>query len=122
MPYIELISCSDLVQGPEVMTTDKYATAEAYYGLARAYSNVPDLHIMWLLYLCEVHQGNQSYAEAAQCAVAVAGVIMQVFAPVDNDPSCDVSCCFMQRNIFLLVFMVCASNEMFVLENAGYSK
>lgn len=60
------------------MTSDKYATAEAYYGLARAYSNVPDLHIMWLLYLCEVHQGNQSYAEAAQCAVAVAGVIMQV--------------------------------------------
>lgn len=58
--------------------SDKYATAEAYYGLARAYSNVPDLHIMWLLYLCEVHQGNQSYAEAAQCAVAVAGVIMQV--------------------------------------------
>jgi hypothetical protein len=73
---------SGLVQGPEVMTTDKYATAEAYYGLARAYSSVTDLHIMWLLYLCEVHQGNQSYAEAAQCAVAVAGVIMQVFAPV----------------------------------------
>lgn len=65
------------------MSTDKYATAEAYYGLARAYSNVPDLHIMWLLYLCEVHQGNQSYAEAAQCAVAVAGVIMQVFASVN---------------------------------------
>ncbi|XP_073392859.1 guanine nucleotide exchange factor SPIKE 1 isoform X2 [Physcomitrium patens] len=63
--------------GPEVMTADKYATAEAYYGLARAYSNVPDLHIMWLLYLCEVHQGNQSYAEAAQCAVSVAGVVMQ---------------------------------------------
>ncbi|XP_024370509.1 guanine nucleotide exchange factor SPIKE 1 [Physcomitrium patens] len=63
--------------GPEVMSADKYATAEAYYGLARAYSHVPDLHIMWLLYLCEVHQGNQSYAEAAQCAVAVAGVIMQ---------------------------------------------
>jgi len=65
------------------MITDKYATAEAYYGLARAYSNVPDLHIMWLLYLCEVHQGNQSYAEAAQCAVAVAGVIMQVFALIN---------------------------------------
>jgi hypothetical protein len=80
--HLYLISCLGLVQGPEVMT-DKYATAEAYYGLARAYSNVPDLHIMWLLYLCEVHQHNQSYAEAAQCAVAVAGVIMQVFVLVN---------------------------------------
>ncbi|XP_024369391.1 guanine nucleotide exchange factor SPIKE 1 isoform X5 [Physcomitrium patens] len=62
--------------GPEILMNDKYATAEAYHGLATAYTNVPDLHIMWLLYLCEVHQGNQSYAEAAQCAVAVAGVIM----------------------------------------------
>lgn len=68
----------DVLQGPEIISSDKYATAEAYYGLASAYANVPDLHIMWLLYLCEVHQGNQSYAEAAQCAVAVAGVIMHV--------------------------------------------
>lgn len=66
------------MQGPEILMNDKYATAEAYHGLATAYTNVPDLHIMWLLYLCEVHQGNQSYAEAAQCAVAVAGVIMHV--------------------------------------------
>lgn len=75
---------SDYAKGPEVVTNDKYATAEAFYGLAMAYSYVPDLHIMWLLYLCEVHQGNQSYAEAAQCAVAVAGVIMQVILDQDN--------------------------------------
>lgn len=67
------------MKGPEVIENDKYASAEAFYGLAIAYSYVPDLHIMWLLYLCDVHQGKQSYAEAAQCAVAVAGVIMQVF-------------------------------------------
>jgi hypothetical protein len=48
-----------------------------------AYAPVPDLHIMWLLHLCDAHQEMQSWAEAAQCAVAVAGVIMQVviFAP-----------------------------------------
>jgi dedicator of cytokinesis protein 6/7/8 len=57
---------------------DRYAAAEGFYKLAMAYAPVPDLHIMWLLHLCDAHQEMQSWAEAAQCAVAVAGVIMQV--------------------------------------------
>ncbi|XP_048429549.1 guanine nucleotide exchange factor SPIKE 1-like [Pyrus x bretschneideri] len=32
---------------------------------------------MWLLHLCDAHQEMQSWAEAAQCAVAVAGIVMQ---------------------------------------------
>ncbi|KAK1318522.1 hypothetical protein QJS10_CPB04g00652 [Acorus calamus] len=60
-----------------VVGVDKYATAESFYKLAMAYAPVPDLHIMWLLHLCDAHQEMQSCAEAAQCAVAVAGVIMQ---------------------------------------------
>lgn len=65
------------------MTVDRYAAAESYYKLAMAYASVPDLHIMWLLHLCEAHQEMQSWAEAAQCAVAVAGVIMQVSSSID---------------------------------------
>jgi hypothetical protein len=65
------------VQG-SVMTVDRCAAAEGFYKLALAYAPVPDLHIMWLLHLCDAHQEMQSWAEAAQCAVAVAGVIMQV--------------------------------------------
>ena len=61
-----------------VMNVDRYAAAESFYKLAMAYAPVPDLHIMWLLHLCDAHQEMQSWAEAAQCAVAVAGVIMQV--------------------------------------------
>ncbi|EFJ04870.1 hypothetical protein SELMODRAFT_449303 [Selaginella moellendorffii] len=60
-----------------IMTTDKYAAAESFHSLAVAYAHVPDLHIMWLLHLCDAHQEMQSWAEAAECAVAVAGVIMQ---------------------------------------------
>jgi hypothetical protein len=60
------------------MTVDRCAAAEGFYKLALAYAPVPDLHIMWLLHLCDAHQEMQSCAEAAQCAVAVAGVIMQV--------------------------------------------
>lgn len=60
-----------------LMTIDRYAAAESFYKLAMAYAPVPDLHIMWLLHLCDAHQEMQSWAEAAQCAVAVAGVIMQ---------------------------------------------
>ncbi|XP_068661725.1 guanine nucleotide exchange factor SPIKE 1-like isoform X1 [Aristolochia californica] len=60
-----------------VMAVDRYAAAESFYRLAMAYAPVPDLHIMWLLHLCDAHQEMQSWAEAAQCAVAVAGVIMQ---------------------------------------------
>ncbi|KAI0520034.1 hypothetical protein KFK09_007499 [Dendrobium nobile] len=60
-----------------VMTVDRYAAAESFYKLAMAYAPVPDLHIVWLLNLCDLHQEMQSWAEAAQCAVAVAGVIMQ---------------------------------------------
>lgn len=60
------------------MTVDRYAAAEGFYKLAMAFSPVPDLHIMWLLHLCDAHQEMQSWAEAAQCAVAVAGVVMQV--------------------------------------------
>ncbi|KAF6146494.1 hypothetical protein GIB67_037794 [Kingdonia uniflora] len=59
------------------LTVDRYAAAESFYKLAMAYAPVPDLHIMWLLHLCDAHQEMQSWAEAAQCAVAVAGVIMQ---------------------------------------------
>ncbi|WCJ32880.1 guanyl-nucleotide exchange factors GTPase binding GTP binding [Euphorbia peplus] len=60
-----------------LMTIDRYAAAESYYKLALAFAPVPDLHIMWLLHLCDAHQEMQSWAEAAQCAVAVAGVVMQ---------------------------------------------
>ncbi|KAL6549109.1 MAP kinase Spk1 [Orobanche hederae] len=60
-----------------VMTLDRYAAAESFYKLAMAFAPVPDLHIMWLLHLCDAHQEMQSWAEAAQCAVAVAGVVMQ---------------------------------------------
>lgn len=62
--------------GP-MMSLDRYAAAEGFHRLAWAYAHVPDLHIMWLLHLCDAHQEMQSWAEAAQCAVAVAGVIMQ---------------------------------------------
>ncbi|GER31994.1 hypothetical protein STAS_08040 [Striga asiatica] len=62
-----------------VMTLDRYAAAESFYKLAMAFAPVPDLHIMWLLHLCDAHQEMQSWAEAAQCAVAVAGVVMQLF-------------------------------------------
>lgn len=60
------------------MNMDRYAAAESYHKLAMAFAPVPDLHIMWLLHLCDAHQEMQSWAEAAQCAVAVAGVVMQV--------------------------------------------
>ncbi|XP_008660186.1 guanine nucleotide exchange factor SPIKE 1 isoform X2 [Zea mays] len=60
-----------------VVTVDRYAAAEGFYKLAMAYAPVPDLHIMWLQHLCDAHQEMQSWAEAAQCAVAAAGVIMQ---------------------------------------------
>lgn len=60
-----------------VMNIDRYAAAESFYKLAVAFAPVPDLHIMWLLHLCDAHQEMQSWAEAAQCAVAVAGVVMQ---------------------------------------------
>lgn len=60
-----------------VMAVDRYAAAESFYKLAMAFAPVPDLHIMWLLHLCDAHQEMQSWAEAAQCAVAVAGVVMQ---------------------------------------------
>uniref|UniRef100_N1QRS9 Dedicator of cytokinesis protein 8 n=1 Tax=Aegilops tauschii TaxID=37682 RepID=N1QRS9_AEGTA len=62
-----------------VMSVDRCAAAEGFYKLALAYAPVPDLHIMWLLHLCDAHQEMQSWAEAAQCAVAVAGVIMQFY-------------------------------------------
>ncbi|KAE9450766.1 hypothetical protein C3L33_17334, partial [Rhododendron williamsianum] len=60
-----------------VAKSERYAAAESFYKLAMAFAPVPDLHIMWLLHLCDAHQEMQSWAEAAQCAVAVAGVVMQ---------------------------------------------
>ncbi|GMG98861.1 hypothetical protein Nepgr_000701 [Nepenthes gracilis] len=60
-----------------VMNIDRCAAAESFYKLAIAFAPVPDLHIMWLLHLCDAHQEMQSWAEAAQCAVAVAGVVMR---------------------------------------------
>ncbi|GAB2256806.1 hypothetical protein Droror1_Dr00022865 [Drosera rotundifolia] len=60
-----------------VMNIDRYAAAESFHKLAVAFAPVPDLHIMWLLHLCDAHQEIQSWAEAAQCAVAVAGIVMQ---------------------------------------------
>lgn len=70
--------CNILLLQGSVMAMDRYAAAESFYKLGMAFAPVPDLHIMWLLHLCDAHQEMQSWAEAAQCAVAVAGVIMQV--------------------------------------------
>ncbi|KAF3679342.1 hypothetical protein FXO37_03911 [Capsicum annuum] len=63
-----------------VMNVNKYryVTAESFYKLVMAFSPVLDLHIMWLLHLCEAHQEMQSWVEDAQCVVTVAGVVMQV--------------------------------------------
>ncbi|KAK7820251.1 guanine nucleotide exchange factor spike 1 [Quercus suber] len=66
-----------LSQG-SVMTMDRYTAVESFYKLAMTFAPIPDLHIMWLLHLCDAHQEMQSWAEAAKCAVAVAGVVMQV--------------------------------------------
>ncbi|CAN8235149.1 unnamed protein product [Cochlearia groenlandica] len=60
-----------------LLGSDRYAAAESFYKLGITFAPVPDLHIMWLLHLCDAHQEMQSWAEAAQCVVAVAGVIMQ---------------------------------------------
>ena len=57
---------------------DKYAIVESYYILAQAYGHVPDLYVMWMLHLCEAHQEMRQWAEAAQCAVSVAGVVVRV--------------------------------------------
>ncbi|GFQ00498.1 dedicator of cytokinesis protein 11 [Phtheirospermum japonicum] len=43
-----------------VMTLNRYAAAESFYKLAMAFAPVPDLHIMWLLHLCDAHQEMQS--------------------------------------------------------------
>lgn len=71
-----------------MMTMDRYAAAESFYKLAMAFAPVSDLHIMWLLHLCDAHQEMQSWAEAAQCAVAVAGVVMQVKALIYMHMNC----------------------------------
>ncbi|PHT45306.1 hypothetical protein CQW23_14464 [Capsicum baccatum] len=54
----------------------RYVAAESFYKLEMEFSPVLDVNIMWLLYLCEAHQEMQSWAEAAQCIVTVAGVVM----------------------------------------------
>ncbi|KAF3634557.1 hypothetical protein FXO38_25064 [Capsicum annuum] len=56
----------------------RYVVVESFYKLVMAFSPVPDLHIMWLLHLCEANQEMQSWIKAAQCIVTVAGVVMQV--------------------------------------------
>ncbi|KAI4341560.1 hypothetical protein MLD38_026272 [Melastoma candidum] len=71
-----------------VMNMDRYAAAESYYKLATAFAPVPDLHIMWLLHLCDAHQEMLSWAEAAQCAVAVVGVVMQALVARNDGVWC----------------------------------
>ncbi|PHT87887.1 hypothetical protein T459_09993 [Capsicum annuum] len=63
-----------------VMNVNKYryVAAGSFYKLVMAFSPMPDLHIMWLLHLCEARQEIQSWVEAAQCIVTIAGVVMQV--------------------------------------------
>ncbi|PHU05216.1 hypothetical protein BC332_26038 [Capsicum chinense] len=56
----------------------RYVAAESFYKLVMAFSPVPDLHIMWLLHICEARQEMQSWVEAAQCVVTIAGIVMQV--------------------------------------------
>ncbi|KAM3344161.1 guanine nucleotide exchange factor SPIKE 1 [Capsicum galapagoense] len=63
-----------------IMNVDKYryVAVESFYKPVIEFSPMLDLHIMWLLHLCEAHQEMQSWAEAAQCVITVAGVVMQV--------------------------------------------
>eukprot|EP00271_Cylindrocystis_brebissonii_P021286 TRINITY_DN7505_c0_g2_i1.p1 TRINITY_DN7505_c0_g2~~TRINITY_DN7505_c0_g2_i1.p1 ORF type:complete len:650 (+),score=124.04 TRINITY_DN7505_c0_g2_i1:269-1951(+) len=66
-----------LVDGGVAQSPDRCAVVESYSGLARAYRPVPALHLMWLLQLCEAHQEDGAWAEAAQCAAAVAAVVIE---------------------------------------------
>jgi hypothetical protein len=62
--------------------------SESYARMAVAYSHVLDLRTLWLLNLCEYHQGKQAWAEAAQCALMIAGIVMQVETRSGALPPC----------------------------------
>ena len=74
--FLPLVLCIQMEGLKE--NKDKYAIVESYYILAQAYGHVPDLYVMWMLHLCEAHQEMRQWAEAAQCAVSVAGVVVRV--------------------------------------------
>ncbi|KAI3988761.1 hypothetical protein MKX01_001533, partial [Papaver californicum] len=42
-----------------VVSVDRHSAVETFYRLAIAYAHVPDLHIMWLLHLCDALQEMQ---------------------------------------------------------------
>ncbi|PHU04890.1 BAG family molecular chaperone regulator 5, mitochondrial [Capsicum chinense] len=69
-----------------IMNVDKYryVAAESFYKPVIEFSPMPDLHIMWLLHLCEAHQEMQSWAKAAQCVITVAGVVMQEIVDAES--------------------------------------
>ncbi|CAI5464241.1 unnamed protein product, partial [Closterium sp. Yama58-4] len=70
-------------------SNDKYAIVESYYILAQAYGHVPDLYIMWMLHLCDAHQEMNQWAEAAQCAVSVAGIVIRGLQIASQEPVWD---------------------------------
>ncbi|CAI7792055.1 unnamed protein product [Closterium sp. NIES-53] len=70
-------------------SNDKYAIVESYYILAQAYGHVPDLYIMWMLHLCDAHQEMNQWAEAAQCAVSVAGIVIRGLQIASEEPVWD---------------------------------
>ena len=53
--------CNFLFQG-SMISIDRYIAAESFHILAWAYAHVVDMHIMWLLHLCDAHQEMQSWA------------------------------------------------------------
>lgn len=100
------------------MSMDRYAAAEGFYKLAMAFAPVPDLHIMWLLHLCDAHQEMQSWAEAAQCAVAVAAMVMQVvyIYGIVFTQICIVSVWVLRTEIFCSLIKTWISFRLLLLE------
>eukprot|EP00850_Spirogloea_muscicola_P019338 SM000188S03833 [mRNA] locus=s188:199236:208245:- [translate_table: standard] len=68
-----------------MMSTDSHLQLETLEALAMAYAHVPELHIMWLMHLSNRHIENSSWAEAGQCTLAIAG--MMVLATVARKDS-----------------------------------
>eukprot|EP00850_Spirogloea_muscicola_P015234 SM000115S23913 [mRNA] locus=s115:228492:237452:+ [translate_table: standard] len=67
------------------MSTDSHLRLETLESLAMAYAHVPELHIMWLMHLSNWHIEASSWAEAGQCTLAIAG--MMVLATVARKDS-----------------------------------
>ncbi|XP_067927943.1 dedicator of cytokinesis protein 7-like [Watersipora subatra] len=87
---------SDTVKMKEFQE-DPEMLVDLMYRIAKGYQNSPDLRLTWLQNMASKHTANKNHAEAAECYVHCAGLVVEYMNMIEEKRYLPVGCVGLQK-------------------------